>query len=94
MDKSTSKPTERIERERTEIDIKGAETQNNGSIVRVIVRNTGHVKLADFDRWDIVIEYYTDGEKEEDPNVLEQAWLPYTEGSLNDMQWTSERNLS
>src|SRR5687768_2118190 len=60
---------ERLERERTEIDITEAETQGNGSIVRVKVRNSGQIKLADFDRWDVVVEYYTDGEDEEDPDI-------------------------
>jgi archaellum component FlaF (FlaF/FlaG flagellin family) len=79
---------ERLERERTEIDITEAETQGNGSIVRVKVRNSGQIKLADFDRWDVVVEYYTDGVDEEDPDIYAVAWLPYTEGLLDDMQWT------
>lgn len=79
---------EQLERQRTEIDIVGTEIQNDGSIVRVKVRNSGHVKLADFDRWDLVVEYYTDGEDAEDPDVYNVAWLPYTEAALGDMQWT------
>ena len=79
---------EHLERERTEIDIVGTETQSDGSIVRVKVRNSGHVKLADFDRWDLVIEYYTDGEEVEDPDVYKVTWLPYTDDALGDMQWT------
>lgn len=77
-----------LERERTNIEITGAETQNSGSIVRVKVRNSGHVKLADFERWDVVVQYYTDGLQEEDPNLYQVDWLPYTTGIPADMQWT------
>jgi archaellum component FlaF (FlaF/FlaG flagellin family) len=79
---------ERLERERTNLAITGTETQSSGSIIRVKVRNSGQVKLADFDRWDVVVEYYADGEEEEDPDEYQVSWLPYTAETLDDMQWT------
>src|SRR5687767_9784695 len=60
---------ERSEREHTDLEITGTETQSSGSIIRVKVRNSGATKLADFDRWDIVVQYYTDAIDEEDPDV-------------------------
>jgi hypothetical protein len=77
-----------LERERTDLEITGAETQSSGSIVRVTLRNSGQVKLADFDRWDVVVQYYTPPLLEDDPNIYEVDWLPYTAGSPNNMEWT------
>ncbi len=79
---------ERLERDRTSLDITGAETQSSGAIVQVKVRNSGHTKLTDFDRWDVVVEYYVEGEEEEDPDIFKVEWLPYTEQPLADLQWT------
>lgn len=78
---------ETLERDRTDIAIIDAETQGAGSIVRVKIRNSGKVKLADFDRWDVVVQYYSDPIFFEDPNIYNVDWLPYTAGSLGDMQW-------
>lgn len=77
-----------LERERTDLEIIKAETQASGSILRVQVRNSGQVKLADFDRWDVVVQYYTDPPIEEAPNIYKVEWLPYTAGSPNDLEWT------
>lgn len=79
---------ERLERERTDLEIIGAETQSAGSVVRVKVRNSGQTKLADFNRWDVVVEYYVEGEEEEDPNIFKVEWLPYTEQPPANLQWT------
>jgi len=77
-----------LERDRTEIDIQSTETQDNGSVVKVVIQNSGHIKLADFDHWDVVVEYYSEGLAEEDPDIYQVAWLPYTSEALDDMQWT------
>lgn len=77
-----------LERDRTDIEIVGTETQGAGSIVRIKIRNSGQAKLADFDRWDVVVQYYSDPIFTEDPDIYNVAWLPYTEGSLGNMQWT------
>ncbi|MCC6455435.1 MAG: hypothetical protein IT328_10860 [Caldilineaceae bacterium] len=83
---------DRLERDRTRFEITGAETQSAGSIVRVKVRNSGQTKLADFERWDVVVEYYVEGEKivgqeEEPPDIYQVEWLPYTAQPLADLQW-------
>lgn len=81
-----------LERDRTDLEIIRAETQSSGSIVRVTVRNSGQVKLADFDRWDVVVQYYSDPPFEEIPDTYRDIyhieWLPYVEGNPNDLQWT------
>ena len=76
------------EQQRSGIDIVDAQTQSNGAIVRLIVRNNGQTKLADFDRWDFMVEYYSDGEEEDDPNIYHVTWLPYTAEMLDNQQWT------
>jgi hypothetical protein len=77
-----------LERARTEIEITGAETQSSGSLVRVKVRNSGQTKLADFDRWDLVVQYYSEPLIEEAPDIYHVKWLPYSASSPDDMQWT------
>jgi hypothetical protein len=79
-----------LERERTNLEITGAETQSSGAIVRVKVRNSGQTKLADFDRWDVIVQYYTPPPPlfEDDPNIYKVEWLPYSAGNPDDMEWT------
>ena len=76
------------EREHTGIDIIAAETQSAGAMIRVTVRNIGQTKLTDFDRWDLMVEYYADGATELDPHVYQIRWLPYTSATLDDQTWT------
>jgi hypothetical protein len=79
-------------RERTDLEITGAETVASGSMVRVKVRNRGEVKLADFDRWDVIVQYYTDPPLEPEPgaypDIYKVDWLAYTAGNPNPTQWT------
>jgi hypothetical protein len=77
-----------MERDHTGIEIIGTEMQAAGSIVRVKVRNSGQVKLADFDRWDVVVQYYSPPLIEGDPNIYKVEWLPYTAAAPGNMQWT------
>lgn len=81
-----------LERDRTNIEIIGAEPQGDGSIVNIKVRNSGQVKLAEFAKWDVVVQYYSDGEEEDDPDLYHIEWLPYsnTPNSLQpgNLQWS------
>ncbi len=54
-------------------------TTEAGAIVEFTLRNTGSIKLADFDRWDVIIQYQA-GEKQ----IL---WLPYRLAPLADNHW-------
>lgn len=58
------------ERVRTDISPLGATTLPGGSTVEVTLRNEGDTKLADFDRWDVILQYGSG-------NV---QWYPYGSG--------------
>jgi hypothetical protein len=81
---------ESLARERTELEILATETQGAGSIVRVQVRNSGQTKLADFEAWDVIVQYYSDPliDPELYPDIYNVAWLPYTAGTPSNMQWS------
>jgi hypothetical protein len=49
--------------------------------VEVILENDGQTKLADFDKWDIIVHYYDGG------GTYHIGWLPYTEMALGDNEW-------
>lgn len=49
--------------------------------LEMILENSGQVKLANFDKWDIIVQYY-DGSG--DYHVI---WLPFTEAALANNEW-------
>ena len=49
--------------------------------LEVVLQNTGQVKLADFDKWDFIVQYY------DDTGVYYSEWLPFTNGTLGDNEW-------
>jgi hypothetical protein len=49
--------------------------------LEVILENTGQVKLANYDKWDIIVQYY-DGAGD-----YHTEWLPYTEAALGNNKW-------
>ena len=49
--------------------------------LEVTLENNGQTKLADFDKWDVIVQYY-DG-----TGTYYTKWLPYTEGTLGDNEW-------
>lgn len=70
-----------LERARTDLSIITSTTKSSGSIIELTVRNEGKTKLVDFERWDVIVDYYqTSGE------VL-QKWLPYSPTSPLDNEW-------
>jgi hypothetical protein len=81
---------ESLTRERTDLEIIAAETEAAGALVRVQVRNSGQTKLADFEAWDLIVQYYSDPliDPELYPDIYTIAWLPYTAGTPTDMQWS------
>jgi len=71
------------ERARTALALVGVETQSAGSMIEITLKNTGTTKLADFDHWDVVIQYYTAA------GVYVTAWFPYVaSASPGNNQWT------
>jgi hypothetical protein len=49
--------------------------------LEVLLENTGQAKLADFDKWDFIVQYY------DDTGSYHSEWLPYTSGTLGDNEW-------
>jgi hypothetical protein len=53
----------------------------SANTLEVILENSGQTKLADFNKWDIIVQYY-DG-----TGTYHVEWLPYTEAALGDNEW-------
>ena len=49
--------------------------------LEIILENTGHTKLADFEKWDIIVQYY-----DWYSNYVVE-WLPYTEDTAGTYEW-------
>lgn len=67
------------ERARTDLSPVGAETKNLGATVEVILSNEGDTKLADFDQWDVILEYKDGG------GSCHTEWYPF---GLGINEWT------
>ena len=65
---------------RTEIIPRSA-TLPAANTLEIIVENSGQTRLADFDNWDVFVQYY-DG-----TGTYHIAWLPFTEDALGDNEW-------
>ncbi|MFC1902335.1 hypothetical protein ACFLX3_05380 [Chloroflexota bacterium] len=49
--------------------------------LEVILENSGQIKLADFNKWDVIVQYY------DSTGGYHTRWLPYTAGTLGDNEW-------
>lgn len=68
------------ERVRTSLTATDVAVDPAGGILQVTVKNSGATRLADFARWDLIVEYA-------DGATTRVAWLPYgTEAN----QWSAE----
>ncbi len=73
------------ERARTRISQEDDQmTGAQGSDVRVILKNTGQTRLADFSHWDVIVHYY------DEDNDYYIKRLPFTVGDPGDDEWTVE----
>lgn len=70
------------EQTQTALTLIAAATKNAGANVELTFKNTGSAKIADFDQWDVIVQYYTV------QGAYLVKWLPYS-GSANpgDNQW-------
>lgn len=68
----------------THIQVVETYTTEAGSLVSLVLHNTGSTKLADFSRWDVIVQY-DDGSGSESYHMV---WLPYQADGLNDNTWT------
>ena len=65
---------------RTELSAISA-SQPSSSTLEVTLENSGQTKLADYEKWDVIVQYY------DDSSTYYTKWLPYTEGTLGNNQW-------
>lgn len=49
--------------------------------LEVILENTGQTKIADFEKWDLIVQYFDDG------GTYNVQWLPYVAGSSAADEW-------
>jgi len=85
VDSSTTSWTEMGERTgevmRTELSTLSANL-TSANLLEVALQNSGQTKLHGFDKWDVIVQYYDAG------GSYHVGWLPYTEGSLGNNEWT------
>ncbi len=67
---------------RTELSPIDAHMHSSGTLLDVNLTNNGQTKLADFSKWDIIVQYH------DSMGVYYIIWLPYTAGALGNNQWT------
>ena len=72
-----------VDRARTELTPISSTVKNNGATLEVVFKNEGSTKLADFDRWDVFVQYYTDS------SAYEMDWYPYVTAVPSNNQWTN-----
>ncbi len=70
---------------RTNLEILRATKLSWADYIRVTVLNSGQVKLASFDKWDIIMNY-TD-----DTGTLHSIWLPYSDDAPVENEWQMAR---
>jgi hypothetical protein len=49
--------------------------------LEIILENTGQTKMADYDKWDVIVHYFDDG------STYHVEWLPYVDGSTEAYEW-------
>jgi hypothetical protein len=49
--------------------------------LEIVLVNTGQTKLADFEKWDIIVQYFDDGA------VYHVQWLPYVPSTNATYEW-------
>lgn len=69
--------------EQTQTGLAVVQTQiiSPGVTLHMTVRNVGSIKLNNFDRWDVIVEYH------HAPDALTQRWLPYAPAAQGNNQW-------
>lgn len=65
---------------RTELSSVSA-TLPASNTLEVTLENTGQTKLADFDKWDVIVQYY------DATGTYYSQWLPYTGGTPGNNEW-------
>ncbi|MGD1119136.1 MAG: hypothetical protein ABR886_06570 [Dehalococcoidales bacterium] len=51
------------------------------SPLEIVLQNTGQTKMADYEKWDIIVQYY------DDTNNYHVEWLPYSASGAKTNEW-------
>ena len=70
------------ERARTDLTPIDTQIQSSGAVVELTLRNDGDARLADFDQWDLIFQYY------EELGGHYVYWLSYNAGEPVTNEWT------
>ena len=70
---------------RTRISRENVDVKVGGADVRVTLKNTGQTPLADFSRWDVIVQYYGKKQQGNSPYFIKR--LAFTEGTPENDQW-------
>jgi hypothetical protein len=70
---------------RTDLDTLRAASLSWGDDIRITVKNSGQIKLASFDRWDVIVNYASDD------GTQYCTWLPYTTATPVANEWEKAR---
>lgn len=70
---------------RTDLDASRAAYISWADLLKVTVENSGQTKLASFDKWDFIVNYY------DDSDVYHTVWLPNTTETLGVNEWQKAR---
>lgn len=62
-------------------DITLLEATAQGTIVELVLSNSGDTRLADFDRWDLIVQYYAL------PASYQVTWVPHQEIATGGIKW-------
>jgi hypothetical protein len=49
--------------------------------LEIVLKNTGQTKMADFEKWDVIVQYF------DDTGDYHVQWLPYAEGTTAAYEW-------
>jgi hypothetical protein len=49
--------------------------------VDIVLENTGQTKMADFDKWDVIIQYF------DDSGIYHAVWLPHADDGAGANEW-------
>ncbi len=70
---------------RTNLDILRAAQLSWSDYLRITVKNSGQIKLASYDKWDVIVSYEAGG------GTLYSTWLPNTVTAPGDNEWQNAR---
>jgi hypothetical protein len=70
------------EQSRTRLTVTSASLDAEGDTVMLSLRNDGQSRLANFDRVDLIVTYFSS------PTATQNAWLPYEAGAPTPGSWT------